>query len=350
MGRKTKANMKSMTGFGKRESLCQGTMVGVEIRSVNHRFCEMMVRLPKSLSHMELGLKEQVKRICERGRIELTVTMNGGGSGDNKTVQVDRAMASRYVQGLRDLQREFKLGGTVDVNVVAGFRDLFSTSEEPTVIKDVPKVVEGLVQRALTDLEKMRKKEGTALQKDLLQRVQTVEERLHVVQQRIPSALQVSADRLKARVAKLLEGERVNNDRIAQEIAMFAEHAEVYGRLYGTPWKELEQESGSNTDILLDIDVQGARQVMKNLQKAVTIFILPPSLEVLRTRLVERATDTSDEQERRFQKSQEEMRSYSEYQYTIRNETLEQAIEELQGVIMAERVRTTHIDAAHVFR
>jgi len=130
----------------------------------------------------------------------------------------------------------------------------------------------------------------------------------------------------------------------------FAEHAEVYGRLYGTPWKELEQESGSNTDILLDIDVQGARQVMKNLQKAVTIFILPPSLEVLRTRLVERATDTSDEQERRFQKSQEEMRSYSEYQYTIRNETLEQAIEELQGVIMAERVRTTHIDAAHVFR
>ncbi|MEO6203223.1 MAG: guanylate kinase [Nitrospirales bacterium] len=130
----------------------------------------------------------------------------------------------------------------------------------------------------------------------------------------------------------------------------FAEHAEVYGRLYGTPWKELEQESGSNTDILLDIDVQGARQVMKNLQKAVTVFILPPSLEVLRTRLVERATDTSDEQERRFLKSQDEMRSYSEYQYTIRNETLEQAIEELQAVIMAERVRTTHVDAAHVFR
>lgn len=219
--------MKSMTGFGKRESLCQGTMVGVEIRSVNHRFCEMMVRLPKPLSHMELALKEQVKRICERGRIELTVTMNGGGSGTNKTLQVDRAMASRYVQGLRDLQKEFKLSGTVDVNVVAGFRDLFFTSEESAVIKDVPKVVEGLVQRALTDLEKMRKKEGTALQKDLLQRVEIVEGRLHVVQQRIPGALQASIDRLKARVAKLLEGERVNEDRIAQEIAMLAERSDV---------------------------------------------------------------------------------------------------------------------------
>jgi guanylate kinase len=130
----------------------------------------------------------------------------------------------------------------------------------------------------------------------------------------------------------------------------FAEYAEVYGRLYGTPWKELEQEPGSSTDVLLDIDVQGARQVMKTLQKAVTVFILPPSLEVLRTRLVARGTDTPDEQNRRFQKSQDEMRSYMEYQYTIRNETLEQAVEELQAVIVAERVRTTHIDPSHVFR
>lgn len=130
----------------------------------------------------------------------------------------------------------------------------------------------------------------------------------------------------------------------------FAEYAEVYGRLYGTPWKELEQEPGSNTDVLLDIDVQGARQVMKTLQKAVTVFILPPSLEVLRARLVDRGTDSADEQSRRFQKAQDEMRSYMEYQYTIRNETLDQAIEELQAVIVAERVRTAHVDPAHVFR
>jgi guanylate kinase len=130
----------------------------------------------------------------------------------------------------------------------------------------------------------------------------------------------------------------------------FAEWAEVYGQLYGTPWKELEQEPGSRIDILLDIDVQGARQVMKTLQKAVTIFILPPSLETLRTRLAGRGTDSSEEQTRRFQKSQDEMKSYSEYQYTIRNETLDQAISELRAVIMAERVRTTHMEPAQVFR
>jgi len=130
----------------------------------------------------------------------------------------------------------------------------------------------------------------------------------------------------------------------------FAEWAEVYGRLYGTPWKELEQEPGSRIDILLDIDVQGARQVMKTLQKAVTIFILPPSLETLRTRLAGRGTDSSEEQTRRFQKSQDEMKSYSEYQYTIRNETLDQAISELRAVITAERVRTTHMEPAQALR
>ena len=89
---------------------------------------------------------------------------------------------------------------------------------------------------------------------------------------------------------------------------------------------------------------------MKTLQKAVTIFILPPSLETLRTRLAGRGTDSPEEQTRRFQKSQDEMKSYSEYQYTIRNETLDQAISELRAVITAERVRTTHMEPAQVFR
>ena len=130
----------------------------------------------------------------------------------------------------------------------------------------------------------------------------------------------------------------------------FAEWAEVYGRLYGTPWNELEQEPGIQTDILLDIDVQGARQVMKTLQKAVTVFILPPSLEILRTRLAGRGTDSSEEQNRRFQQSQDEMNSYSEYQYTIRNETLNKAIQELRAVIVAERVKTSHVVPTQVFR
>jgi uncharacterized protein (TIGR00255 family) len=227
MGREAKARMKSMTGFGKREVLSQGTMVGVEIRSVNHRFCEIMARLPKTLSSMELDLKEQIKQVCERGRVEVMVTVNGGGSITKKVVQFDRDLARRYIQGLKELQRECQLSGTIDVNAVAGYRDLFSVNEETAPIKDLSKVVAGLTQKALGDLEKMRKKEGTVLQKDLTQRLHAIEGRLRIVQQRIPLSLKASGMRLKARVAKLLEGQSVNMDRVAQEIAMLTERADV---------------------------------------------------------------------------------------------------------------------------
>ena len=219
--------MKSMTGFGKREVLSQGTMVGVEIRSVNHRFCEIMVRLPKTLSSMELDLKEQIKQVCERGRIEVMVTVNGGGSITKKVVQLDRDLARRYIQGLKELQRECQLSGTIDVNAVAGYRDLFSVNEETAPIKDLSKVVAGLTQKALGDLEKMRKKEGAVLQKDLTQRLHAIEGCLRTVQQRIPLSLKASGVRLKGRVAKLLEGQSVNMDRVAQEIAMLTERADV---------------------------------------------------------------------------------------------------------------------------
>lgn len=131
---------------------------------------------------------------------------------------------------------------------------------------------------------------------------------------------------------------------------VFAEWAEVHGHLYGTPWSELEQDAKSHTDILLDIDVQGAQQVMGTLKRAVSIFVLPPSLEVLWERLSGRGTDAPDQQQCRFQKAQEEMKHYPEYQYTIRNVALKQAVWELKAVIMAERIRTVHIDPAHVFR
>ena len=219
--------MKSMTGFGKREMLSQGTMVGVEIRSVNHRFCEIMTRLPKTLSSMELDLKEQIKQVCERGRVEVMVTVNGGSVGGKKVVQLDRSLARRYIQELKGLQRECQLSGTIDVNVVAGFRDLFSVSEEPAPLQDLSKMVISLTQKALGDLEKMRKKEGAVLQKDLTQRLHAIEGRLRTVQQRIPLSLQASGVRLKGRVAKLLEGQSVNMDRVAQEMAMLAERSDV---------------------------------------------------------------------------------------------------------------------------
>ena len=126
----------------------------------------------------------------------------------------------------------------------------------------------------------------------------------------------------------------------------FAEWAEVFGNLYGTPWSEVTQTKEQGQDVILDIDVQGARQVIHRLDKLVSVFIMPPTLKVLKDRLHGRGTDSEAVVERRFQNAQEEMKHYSGYDYTISNGDLEQAVKEFVSIVLAERVRTSRMDQA----
>jgi len=124
----------------------------------------------------------------------------------------------------------------------------------------------------------------------------------------------------------------------------FLEHAHVYGQWYGTPRKALIGKMDQGVDVLLEIDVQGALQIKKQFDDAVYIFILPPSLDTLRDRLHGRASDSLEEIQRRLQKVQEEVRSFHEYYYIVRNDDLAQSLHELQSIFVAERLKTKRLD------
>ena len=124
----------------------------------------------------------------------------------------------------------------------------------------------------------------------------------------------------------------------------FVEWAEVYGNLYGTPKQQLEEAMNQGIDVLLDIDAQGARQIMKRFSEAVYVFVAPPSLEVLRTRLYGRASDSPDAIQRRLQSASEEIANFRSYHYLIRNEELSKATKELESIICAERVKTERLN------
>ncbi len=124
----------------------------------------------------------------------------------------------------------------------------------------------------------------------------------------------------------------------------FVEWAHVYGNLYGTPRKALTDKMEQGIDVLLEIDVQGARTVKKKFEDAVYIFILPPSFDVLRTRLQTRAGDAPDEIQRRLQKAKEEVWSYREYYYIVRNDDLKQSLKELESIFLAERIKTKRLN------
>ncbi len=123
----------------------------------------------------------------------------------------------------------------------------------------------------------------------------------------------------------------------------FAEWARVHGYLYGTPRKPLDRCIATGCDMLLDIDVQGARKIKKRYPQAVSIFLLPPSMRELRRRLALRATDAESIINRRLANAQGEIRSIIYYDYFVVNRRVEQAIEDLKAIVRAERAKPSRI-------
>jgi len=119
----------------------------------------------------------------------------------------------------------------------------------------------------------------------------------------------------------------------------FAEWAEVHGSLYGTPRRMLESRLRKGQDVLLDIDVQGARRIKQHFQGAVAIFVLPPSLDELRRRLAARGTDERKTIHQRWQRARHEIQEIEGYDYFIVNRDVEDAVARLAAIIAAERVK-----------
>lgn len=128
----------------------------------------------------------------------------------------------------------------------------------------------------------------------------------------------------------------------------FAEWARVHGNFYGTSHKRLKKLSKEGYDIVLDIDVQGARQIKKTCKNAVYVFILPPSMNVLRQRLANRKSEDEKKIRQRLERAKDEILSYKEYDYVIINDKLEKAYRQLESIILADRIRTENIDSKFI--
>lgn len=218
--------IRSMTGFGRQQAPWQDGSVTVEVRSVNHRFLEIACRLPRALSHLEDTIKKATQQVCTRGRIDLTITVQSG-KGRLQTVSVDQALAKRYHQALRTLKKTLKLGGSIDVGLIAGQRDVVSISDQPTEDRKLSKLAHQLAVQALEALAAMRKREGEALAKDMLARLHAIRERKMIVGAMAPQVVQAEFDRMRSRVEKLMGGEPPDASRLLQELAMYADRGDI---------------------------------------------------------------------------------------------------------------------------
>ena len=218
--------IRSMTGFGRRQTPWQDGSVTVEIRSVNHRFLEIGCRLPRPLSHLEDSFKKAIQQRCARGRIDITVSLQGG-KGRAESVNLDQALAKQYYQALRTLKNSLKLSGSIDLALISGLRDVVSVSDQPAEDPKLAKVVQRVASQALTDLAAMRAGEGKALAEDMRARIETIRRYKTLVAGRSPLLAQETYNRMKLRVEKLLVSEIPDLPRLHQELAVYADRGDI---------------------------------------------------------------------------------------------------------------------------
>ena len=223
--------IRSMTGYGRAEGRYKGIPIIAEARSVNHRHCEVVMRLPRALQGHEDRYRTLVQSQIGRGRIELSVSVNGDWDG-SRSLSLDTPLARQYLTLLRELKRALKLSGAPDVALLAGFRDIIRPAEQRADDKGAVSAVERVLERALKALGEMRAQEGRALERDLSARIGELEHRLNAISVRLPELVQEHAAKLQARVNRLLQTlqggqESVDPGRLAQEVALLAERSDV---------------------------------------------------------------------------------------------------------------------------
>ncbi len=218
--------IRSMTGYGKKDGVSQKAVVTVEIRSVNHRFLEVAVRMPRSLTHLEDPVRKAVQQRCLRGRVDVSVSVHSAG-GSSKTVQIDQALAKQYHSALTKLQKALKLRGALDISVLAGFRDILSVSDEPVDAGKLTTTVLRALGGALTDLEKMRRREGDALVEDLTLHLEAIREAKTAIAEKAPALAKSAFERMKGRIEALLQAELPDPARLQQELAVFADRSDI---------------------------------------------------------------------------------------------------------------------------
>lgn len=213
----------SMTGYGVAEVVAENVKLTAEVRSVNSRYCEVSVRLPRTLSSLEQKVRKLVQAGMGRGRISLSVTWNGEGSPRGE-VALDEAAADRYFSLLSALKERYKLKGDVDLKTMSDLPDLF-VSETPSIDEEQAwTLVEDVVSRAVEGANSMRRKEGLELAADLRKRTEHVSSLVDVVEKRAPFRVSEAKEKLEERLSQLVGGdEGLDAGRLALEVALIAD-------------------------------------------------------------------------------------------------------------------------------
>jgi uncharacterized protein (TIGR00255 family) len=225
--------IKSMTGYSRKERVVRGHRVVVEIRAVNHRFCEITTHLPTTLAPHEAKIKKIIGQRVSRGKVDASISLRNGGK-QQQHIRLDEDVAREYVRALKKLQRELGLSGNIDIGLLANVRELTTFAPSPMSTAVATEIIDGILPSAVEEFDLMRKREGRALARDILSHLRHIRRDITAIERRAPRVVQHYANRLHEKIQHLTNIPSVDSSRVAQEIALFATRCDISEELTRT--------------------------------------------------------------------------------------------------------------------
>ncbi|WP_174733872.1 YicC/YloC family endoribonuclease [Mesobacillus harenae] len=247
----------SMTGFGRSKAESERFSVTVEVKTVNHRFCEYHIRMPRQLLKMEDKVKKKLGEFINRGRAEVFVTLEGEGIV-NRSVNIDWSLLDEYYQYIAKIKEKYDLSGEVSIRELISGEGIITIEENEAGNEELSILLLSAVEDAASQLQQMRVIEGEALEKDVSGQINLLSNHIDKLKDLAPLVIEQYQTRLEKRMSEFLNG-HLDEARILAEVAIFAEKADINEELIrlsshiGQFLKTLQKEEpvGRKLDFLL---------------------------------------------------------------------------------------------------
>lgn len=214
--------LKSMTGFGRAEVMDSDKKITVELKSVNHRYLDMNVKMPKKFSFFEAAIRNVLKKYIQRGKVDVFISYEDY-TENRVALRYNKELAGEYLRYLNAMAEEFQLKNDVSASVLSHYPEVLVMEEEPVDENEIWTALEQVLTEAAVQFVTSRETEGQNLKADLFGKLEALDQKVDQIEARGPEILRAYRERLMQRMREFLEDTQIEESRIAAEVVLFAD-------------------------------------------------------------------------------------------------------------------------------
>lgn len=217
--------IKSMTGYGKSNLSIDSREYQVEIKTVNHKYIDVTLKIPRKISYLEEDIRRLITSKLKRGKVDITITFENY-SKDSNNISINTELAKMYIENFKKLAEEEKIDFNIDITEIVQMPDVLVTKnnfDEDQVKQEIIKVSE----EAINNLIQMREKEGKKISEDILKKISKIEKKVEEILELSTGLIEEYVVKLETRIKEILKTEEIDKSRIKEEVVIYADKCSV---------------------------------------------------------------------------------------------------------------------------